>query len=387
MVYCIIATVGQSVISNADRAAFEGAKALGRDKTVDLKAICNNQHDFPGKQWYDIVMASLKAKSSDAGLLRAASAELNHLVPTLQGAAPHKSDELHFLASETADGVLAGRILKDFCQAHFQRSAELHIIEGLQVKDGDRFRRLGLSSLISKVFSLLRPADPAVYTRIINPTGGFKGVVPYLTIIGMLEPQVEISYIYEYSSELIRLAGVPLRLDFEQMESAYTALVKCDAKVLNDHDLQRALGWEGRSIAEHPLWSLFDFIDDNGDTYYEPSGLGRIVLEHFKHRQQPKVYLSKAAAERFRGLDKTRKREFEEMFRMLPNPDWRERHHHGVLNGATIIKPGNTDERLYYYLAEEGIVVAELAFHLPNGSYDREPTSKHDYPGFQLWKG
>ncbi len=386
MPYCIIATVGQSVLTN-DSTIREALNQF-RKEEHDLKAIRDGKHDFPGKRLYDVVMASLQAKSGDEEWLRRASAELNHLVPVLAQQPPDRNDIIHLLASQTPDGVLAARVLKDFCEAHFARRVEVHIVEGLQVEDGELFRRKGLSNLIYYVFEALRNAPAGTFTRIINPTGGFKGVVPYLTLIGMLERDIEISYIYEHSRDLIRLAGIPLRLDFESMEAAYEALVACQDDLISEDELKEALNWTAQPISAHPLWALFDSIEDNGQSYYEPSGLGRIVLEHFKDRFKPVVYLSKAAYDRYMSFDGNRRREFAELFDRLPDPEWRKGKRHGQVNGHTIIKPGNTDERLYYFLSEEGIIVSELALHMPDGkSYDREPGNKKDYGAFYLWKG
>ncbi len=385
MPYCIIATVGQSVLTN-DSTIRQDLEDF-RKKEHDLKAIRDAKHDFPGKSLYDVIMAALRAKSGDEKWLRRASAELNHLVPMLAQQPPDRNDIIHFLASETPDGVLAARILKDFCETHFNRKAEIHIVEGLQVANGERFRRKGLNDLIYHVFEALRRAPAETYTRIINPTGGFKGVVPYLTLIGMLEPDIEISYIYEHSNELIRLAGIPLRLDFESMEAAYEALLACQDDLIGEDELKKALDWTGQSVSAHPLWALFDSIETNGQSYYEPSGLGRIVLEHLKDRFKPVVYLSKAAYERYISFDNNRQREFAEMFNRLPDPEWRKGKRHGQVNGHTIIKPGNTDERLYYFLSEEGIIVSELALHTPDGQYDREPKNKNDYAAFYRWEG
>ncbi len=231
--YCIIATVGQSVIGNSDKLIRDGVAAFAKQPTPDLmsdlKLIKNGVHDFPGKNWYDMILTALYDMVDNKALLRQASAELNHLIPTLESIKSNSNDVIHFIASETVEGVLSARILADFCRDYFERATEVHIVKGLQVKDGQRFRRLGLSTLIELVFRLLRNADPSVYKRVLNPTGGFKGVVPYLTLIGMLHPSVEIAYIYEFSDELITLAGLPFTLDFSQMEDAYDALLRSKA--------------------------------------------------------------------------------------------------------------------------------------------------------------
>jgi len=115
MPYCIIATVGQSVLTN-DSTIREALNQF-RKEEHDLKAIRDGKHDFPGKRLYDVVMASLQAKSGDEEWLRRASAELNHLVPVLAQQPPDRNDIIHLLASQTPDGVLAARVLKDFCEA------------------------------------------------------------------------------------------------------------------------------------------------------------------------------------------------------------------------------------------------------------------------------
>jgi len=389
MPYCIIATVGQTVIVNSDAGARDFVRDFGH-QDVDLKAIANNKHSFPGQNWYNIVMASLRAKADDPLLLRRASAELNHLVPTLQNQPPNRNDRLHFLASETPDGVLAARILADFCREYFERDTYVEIIEGLQVENGDRFRREGLNNLISKVFNILRDAPAGTYQRIINPTGGFKGVVPYLTLIGMLQ-NVELSYIYEFSSEMIRLAGVPLRLDFEQMEAAYDALLKCSdpATPLSEAELRKALGNEDQPITTHPLWSLFDFIDVNGETYYEPSGLGRIVIEHFREKRS-KLYLSKQAQDAIHALDGTQKDLWKKLLNKMRDPEWRSLQEHATLSGKVKVAKPAGDERIFYFEEEDGsVLIAEIARH-SDGSYDRLASRglrRSDYGPVALWEG
>ncbi|NPV67102.1 MAG: putative CRISPR-associated protein [Anaerolineae bacterium] len=391
MPYCIISTVGQTVITNSDTQARDFLREFGRQRDVDLKAIAGNKLNFPGEQWYSIVMASLRAKANDVALLRRASAELNHLVPTLQDQPPNRNDCLHFLASETPDGVLAARILADFCKEYFQRETQVEIIEGLQVENGDRFRRKGLNNLISKVFSILRRAPAGTYQRIINPTGGFKGVVPYLTLIGMLE-NVELSYIYESSSEMIRLAPVPLRLDFEQMEAAYEALVKCSnpETPLTEAELRKALGNEDQPVATHPLWSLFDFIDDNGETYYEPSGLGHIVIEHFRDKQKSKLYLSKQAQDAIRALDSTQRDIWRKLLNRMRDPEWRSLQEHATLGGKVKIAKPASDERIFYFEEDDGsILIAEIARH-SDDSYERLASRglrRADYGPVMIWEG
>jgi len=111
------------------------------------------------------------------------------------------------------------------------------------------------------------------------------------------------------------------------------------------------------------------------------------VLENFKDKLKTPVWLSEQAAERFDTFDTNWQAKFGARFDRLADVDWRTRHQHGTLNQATIIKPGNVDERLYFYeMSNGGVLVPELARHLANNSYDREPTQKSDYKPFRLWE-
>ncbi len=156
---------------------------------------------------------------------------------------------------------------------------------------------------------------------------------------------------------------------------------------LSEQELRDMLGTGSQLISEHPLWSLFDFEEDGDERVYEPSGLGQIVLENFKDKLKTPVWLSEQAAKRFDAFDANWQAKFGALFDRLSDPDWRKRHQHGTLNQATIIKPGNVDERVYFYdLPDGGILVPELARHLTNNTYDYEPTQKSDYKSFRRWE-
>jgi len=202
---------------------------------------------------------------------------------------------------------------------------------------------------------------------------------------------VELSYIYEFSSEMIRLAGVPLRLYFEQMEAAYDALLKCSdpATPLSEAELRKALGNEDQPITTHPLWSLFDFIDVNGETYYEPSGLGRIVIEHFREKRS-KLYLSKQAQDAIHALDGTQKDIWRKLLNNMRDPEWRSLQEHATLSGKVKVSKPAGDERIFYFEEEDGsVLIAEIARH-SDGSYDRLASRglrRSDYGPVALWEG
>lgn len=390
---CVISTVGQSVFLNAGQPIREAFNEFRRRDDVNLEPIANlKRSDFEGRDLYESALAYLGALSKHREALRAASAEMNSLERILAGRMLTKADRLHFLASDTPDGALSARVVADFCREYFglkdEGQVSLHLITGLQVKDGARFRREGVRFLIDCLYEILASAPASTYTRILNPTGGFKGVVPYLTIIGMLE-NAQVSYIYEQSPELLTLAGLPVTLDYDRLEDAYQALDECNHRDLSADDLRRLLGLsEGLAVADHPAWPLFDRMDIGGQPNYTLNGLGRIVYQHLKEKRRPKVYLSRQAAERYDALDKTEQEQFARYFEILRDPTHREGKKHGLKGEAKIYKPGGVSGRLFYFELDNGdVLVAEIASH-SDKSYDRMPSLRRkDYDTYRLWEG
>jgi len=391
----IISTTGTSVFSQASKSIQEEWQTFNKGTNVNLQSIRRGTPNFDGYDLYHRTLQYLRSESSSKDAvtaIRKASAELNSLSHILARTERHRSDELHFLASETPDGVLAARVVADFAKEYFGvETSVVHLIDGLQVSDGRKFQLDGIRVLIATIYEVLMKAPAGTYTRVINPTGGFKGVVPYLTLIGMIETDIEISYIYERSSELITLGRIPLQFDFEILESAYNALKKCSEDFVSESALKSLLGLKpDSSLSIHPAWSLFDQTEQDGQIYFSVNGLGLIVLEHFAALDKITVYLSRQAAERFDKFDKTQQKKFDGYFSKLREPGWiKQKRHDEYQNpgGAIAIKPGNVDERLFIYQLDDGaILVAELAFHQTNGSYDRLPKRRADYDTHRTWE-
>lgn len=364
--------------------------------THDLNAIKENQTGYPGESIADAAIKMLEARRHSLESLQKASAEINSLTRIIGETEPHASDVLHLVATETSDGVLAARVLADFLMDYFDRETEIHIVEGLQVHEGQRFRRLGLRNLIATIYRILgtAPADTG-FRRVINPTGGFKGVVPYLTIIGMLEPQVEISYIYEKSPELLTLSGLPLGVDYDQLGDTLPALEKASNGVLEEKELRDALNWQTKPLPEHPAWAMFDVVEADGAYLYELSGLGEIALGHLREEKRTPVYLSKEAAERFDAEppNSEARSEFTKILNEIHDPQLRESNHHTYTAGnpdkLPVYKLGRKKSRAFYHYnrKEDYVLVVEFARHVNETDYDKTPDRLKAYGSFRRWEG
>jgi hypothetical protein len=73
------------------------------------------------------------------------------------------------------------------------------------------------------------------YEIIINPTGGYKGIVPFLTVLGMIYGKYSV-YLFEFSQELIKLPPLPLTFNLDLYERVKYALKYIDQEIAITQD-------------------------------------------------------------------------------------------------------------------------------------------------------
>ena len=181
---------------------------------------------------------------------RALSAETNCLDRIGTGA----DDCVVLLSSDSAPGRLCSEALHQLITRQYGiKPEEVHIrrIEGLQVHDGIRLRETGLKNLITTVLAYLKnPVYNRDYEIIFNPTGGFKGVLPFLTVLGMLHGKKTV-YIFEHSNDLITLPPLPFTINPDLLNRARPAIqhLQCMGSVQTDEYFTRIEGYEASERA------------------------------------------------------------------------------------------------------------------------------------------
>ena len=135
------------------------------------------------------------------------------------------SDEVILFTSDTAEGKACGETVCSIVQQFFGvKGIRLTRVPGLQARDGDRLKKRGIPNLINLVTAILQdPQRRYSGGVILNPTGGFKGVVPFMTVLGMLYG-AKVVYMFEFSNQLVTLPPLPVTLDLEIFERARPAL-------------------------------------------------------------------------------------------------------------------------------------------------------------------
>jgi putative CRISPR-associated protein (TIGR02619 family) len=324
-------------------------------------------------------LADLEQKCSDeTEFLHQASAEANSLL-SLQVC---EEDRVVFLSTETHDGKIcaeeSGRLLNEKRRINF----EVLQIEGLQVSDPTRFRRVG----VQKLFEALgrqcgNLADSGRPEVILNVTGGFKSVVPYVTLYGLLQ-QLPVVYLSEHSKALLRLPPVPVNFDYERLGQAMDAL-----ELLRREDV----------IPKERFFSAIPGLDYHGRDWYEClleeddgyvtiSAFGSLFLK-LRAKEQAKVLIGPSASRQYDASSGIAKDQFTFMLERVADPLWRKGKVHSFGGtDLTVFKPGNTSERMAAVVRGSKIYVCELLRH---DEYERVLSSKradqYQLNEFQTW--
>lgn len=223
---CFLVSVGNSLITN-----YLGGH-VGAGFTVDgIENLNGQSHDelnqnrtSPYAQAYTALRCYLNGLQGLADL-RAASAELNSLyhydpLPgTIQG------DKIILLATQTPTGHLCAHLLKKvLCTSlslpsRFEdEQIDIRRPEGLGRANDLRFASDGLPKFLATLSEAIQ-AYEGTHDVVLIPTGGYKSLIPYATLAGILHKK-PVRYIYEDSDVLLNLPPIPVGLDMEQWKAA-----------------------------------------------------------------------------------------------------------------------------------------------------------------------
>jgi len=189
----IITTVGTSLLTNYpvehsfnDNDAWNGG----------LFSV-NTQHDFD-----NLVKDLLKNANQYKTKASAEIASIDKIDPS--GGA-----DIYLICTETVLSVACGKALGNYFG---DRVKEEIPINGLQVKNFERFKKEGVVNLLNKLENI---AQGGYYWDdcVLNITGGYKAVIPIMTIVGHLK-KIPIYYLFEEGStnknELIEIPKMPI---------------------------------------------------------------------------------------------------------------------------------------------------------------------------------
>lgn len=213
----VLTSVGTSIITNINRDLIKEIsqyswESNGKDikKLEDELKSKLNQNNFNSEEF--------KTKIS---------AEIN----SLNKMKLQKDDLIVLISTDTADGRISAELLKIIISNSLSISEDnikIERVKKLNVLNSKEFREEGIKNLIELVNSYIEDKKYS-YDIVINQTGGFKGVVPFLTMMAQIMGKKSV-YIFERSNELIYLPPLPITLNYQFYERAKKAIDLIDEK-------------------------------------------------------------------------------------------------------------------------------------------------------------
>jgi CRISPR/Cas system-associated protein Csm6 len=142
----------------------------------------------------------------------------------------------------------------------------------LDIENNEEFKK-GLSDLFSKIKEAIKELKTNGCDKIfINITGGYKGLIPFLSLYGFLEEEVEgMIYAYESSKDILNIPPLPLEWNLRYLDEFRI--------LLSLEDLE-----EGQyEILPEKIKDLYE----KRDTGYSKSALAKILSEEYiKNRRR-----------------------------------------------------------------------------------------------------
>ncbi|KTE90031.1 hypothetical protein AT727_08875 [Desulfitobacterium hafniense] len=131
------------------------------------------------------------------------------------------------LAAEIIRDELQGKIINN-CQISVIFDPENDVIKNLQIRNRKLFEKEGVSRLA-------RYLDAQGFGNgdLFNITGGYKALIPYLSIIGMLK-NIPLYYIFEDTDELIKIPQMPVDINWGLFEKYVDIFEKLDEGLEED---------------------------------------------------------------------------------------------------------------------------------------------------------
>lgn len=363
---CVICTIGTSIANGCElqREYFKPGYAWEEDTTEFEQQISKRAAGF--KQ--DV---------------RRISAEMN----SLERLGLTLSSKVILLATDNAASKACANELKKLIGQYFKladKNIEIKRIKGLQVHNVKALKEQGFRELVTTVLSYLTDDDLNYqYEVILNPTGGYKGVMPFLTVLGMLYGKSSV-YIFEHAEQLINLPPLPFSFDIEIYNRVVPALKRIDEQTaISEQEYYASI--INYTEQEKPLFT--SFIEPVGDNMVTISSLAEVLLSIENRDALPIV--SQSVVEALQSDNTQPALALKRLIKNSVNPLWRKQHSETWhQTDLIVIKQNATAERLAGFIKDDAFHVAYAfrtheAYELELPKYDVQSAKKLHY---KQWK-
>lgn len=199
-------------------------------------------------------------------------------------------EKIVLLSSDTADCYFCALCIKKYLEEKkpfFNDGSKPNlivsepvIIPGLKGEEGfiireDEKEIHGLRELVKKASEHVKQAKAENKEVVINISGGFKGAVPFLTLLGMCYEDVKVFYLYEKSLNLVNLPKLPVAFDIFTWRN-YRGFIEAIPHLKSD------IAESILEILPPQIRGLFEKVDDK----YILITLGEILKEKYREEKE-----------------------------------------------------------------------------------------------------
>ena len=219
----IITTVGTSLITNA---LDNNCSIKNEYDNLKLKSYEQGESDRHLQRHKGELKKKLCGYIKTKEKVKTLSAEIESIVAITKE--EKSSCDIHLIATDTILSPIACEFIKQALKNNKTTWKindvffdEKDIIKGLQVQDATKFEQEGFMNLISRIDEIVtQPKE-----TILNITGGYKALIPFLTLYGQVR-EIKLKYLYKEDvgnskksdSQLIEVVSLPFNFDWQKAE-------------------------------------------------------------------------------------------------------------------------------------------------------------------------
>ena len=255
--------------------------SIATNKNIDIKAIENKPSSE--KEELEIYLTGLRQQVEECFSRLDFKRELDRTsaeIKSLSKVGLEKGDRIYLLVSDTVDGQICATLNKKYLTKCWDCEVILEQIPGLQPLDSRLFRHKGLKNFLEKIIHLLEKHQyKDVY---LNITAGYKSVVPYITLLGMIHDR-PIKYVFEKSNEVLTLEKIPVKYDEETILDVEDKLVLIEKET----EIKREIWEEGIPFEKRGRYA--SLIQESRPGYVTMSEICFIFYGKFKIDYPPEL--------------------------------------------------------------------------------------------------
>jgi putative CRISPR-associated protein (TIGR02619 family) len=239
--------------------------------------------------------------------------------------------EIELIATDSLLSPLCSEILKDLIEKNTNLKVnfnEKNIIKDLQVTDYKRYK-VGLINLLNRL-NQIGSNGKYFGDMALNVTGGFKGVIPYMTIFGQVN-NIPIFYIFEFTDALIEIPQIPITLNEKLFDKYWSEFYKIEREGIIEKDkLDFKFLKETESLLE---------IEEDMVTF---NPLGKILWDKYKREN----FMFFTTEDIFNEINKQKniKNILKTKFQLNYN------NKSEIKNGHYVYDDGNNTYRIFYFI-------------------------------------